>query len=206
MRNAGVSVIWMVLRASVLLALPGLGLGGCAGGGPAELAIAPGEYPAAFDTAREVLRDARFDIDRVDARAGVLTTSARASTGLSLPWDLAFTDGALEDLLNRHARRIRVTFEPAAEGDAPPIRDLMAAEPAPLVMRVRVLVEREQRPGWRLESSSVQLSTRSSDPALAQRGLEPSYTVALREDPELSGRLTGVIAERLAAGRGGAGE
>ena len=185
--------------------------GGCAAGGPGELAIGPGDYPAAFEAAREVIRDARFDIDRVDARAGVITSAPRVSTGIALPWDMAGSTPArqLGDLLNRHARRIRVTFEPAgAAGEEAAGRpDLLATEPMGLVMRVRVLVEREQRPGWRLESTAVQLSGRARDPELERRGMQPGYTVVLREDPDLSGKLAARIAERMeemAAGRLGA--
>src|SRR5690606_38676825 len=129
----------------------------CASGGPTEVAIGPGEYAAAFNAARDVLRDARFEIDRVDARAGVITTVPKTTTWRDL-----------EDVLNRHGRRVRVSFDPAGEAAEPDtIRDLLTEEPGELVMRVRVVVEREQRPGWRLESSAAHLSTRAGDPALA---------------------------------------
>lgn len=195
----------VVLAAALGLWAVGVGglLGGCAAPGPTELSIAPGRYAAAFDAAREVLRDARFDIDRVDARAGVITTTRRVATGVALPWDMAGTsaDQQVEDFMNRQSKRIRVSFEPAAAATEPkepaPIRDLLGAEPGELVMRVRVLVEREQRPTWRLESTSVRLSTRSGDPALARRAMEPGYAVVLREDVELGGRLAARIARRL---------
>ena len=173
-------------------------LGGCASGGATELAIGPGEYAAAFDAARDVLRDARFEIDRVDARAGVITTAPKTTTWRDL-----------EDVRNRQGRRGRVAFEPAGqawgEGEAPadPVRDLLAEEPGELVMRVRVVVEREQRPGWRLESSAAHLSTRAEDPALVRRGMEPGYTVALREDTALGGELAQRIAKRLRRDAGG---
>lgn len=195
--------------AIALLAVVATGLwtGGCAARGPSELAIAPGDYPAAFEAAAEVIRDARFDIDRVDARAGVISSTPRVSTGIALPWDMAGStpERQFEDLLNRHARRIRITFEPAEEARQPEgaAPDLLAAEPMPLVMRVRVLVEREQRPGWRLDSTAISLSRRASDPALARRGMEPGYTVVVREDPDLSARLTERIAERIERSRGG---
>ena len=187
----------------VAAAVIGVWLGGCAARGPNELAIAPGDYPVAFEAAQEVIRDARFDIDRIDARAGVITSASRVSTGIALPWDMAgSTPGRqLEDLLNRHARRIRVTFEPAptAEGEPAPAANLLGAPPPELVMRVRVLVEREQRPGWRLDSTSIGLSARAADPALIQRGMHPGYTVVLREDPDLGARLAERIGERIDA-------
>ena len=176
-------------------------LGGCASGGATELAIGPGEYAVAFDAARDVLRDARFEIDRVDARAGVITTAPKTTTWRDL-----------EDVLNRHGRRVRVSFEPAGEpvggeaGEAAEgntIRDLLTEEPGELVMRVRGVVEREQRPGWRLESSAAHLSTRAEDPALVRRGMEPGYTVAVREDAALGGELAQRIAKRLRRSAGG---
>ncbi len=201
--------------AIVLLAVvvTGLWTGGCAAPGRGEVVIAPGDYPAAFEAAAEVIRDARFDMDRVDARAGVISSSPRVATGIALPWDMAGStpERQFEDLLNRHARRIRITFEPVeamegtggAGGVGGAAPDLLAAEPMPLVMRVRVLVEREQRPGWRLDSTAISLSRRAGDPALAQRGMEPGYTVVVREDPDLGERLAERIAERIGSKRGG---
>ena len=49
--------------------------------------VEPGQYAVAFDTARDVLRDNLFTLDRVDGRAGVITTQAKRSAGLASPWD-----------------------------------------------------------------------------------------------------------------------
>ncbi len=61
-------------------------LGGCATKGPASFDVAVEAYPAVFQAAKEQLRRAGFTLDRVDARAGVITTRAKPSSGFFTPW------------------------------------------------------------------------------------------------------------------------
>lgn len=192
----------MMIRSLVLLlalAAPAALSGGCAAGpvGDATLAVPAERYAAAFDAAREVLRDARFDLDRVDARAGVITTQPKKSIGLLSPWDTEQSTVRQEadDLFNRQRRAVRVTFEPP-DGPPPAGTDLLTSDAAEFIMRVSVVVEREHQPGWRLESTSVRLNTRSTDLALAERGLTPWYTVAVAQDPAFASRLTEEIRRR----------
>src|SRR5438128_989361 len=72
-------------------------------------------YAEAFDTARQTLRDTGFILERVDARAGVITTQPKTTAGLLTPWDREQTSFGqdLEDLFQRHQRIVRVEFEPA---------------------------------------------------------------------------------------------
>ena len=74
------------MRAFLLL-ISVLVLSGCATSRPAEFATAPGGYAAAFDAAREVLREFRFELERVDARSGIITTRPKATAGLATLWD-----------------------------------------------------------------------------------------------------------------------
>lgn len=191
----------LAMMATMTAAAWALTLGGCAAGS-AQCAVPAGAYSATFEAARNVLRDERWLIERVDASAGVLTTQRRA--------DLVVDDaaGTLENLANRQLRHVRITFEPA-EGGAAPIPPADAQDPertslspdltagdVPLVMKVSVLIERVQRPGRRVQSDSIRLTSYSSDPALAERGLEPQFAAAAGNDAVMAGNLARRIAER----------
>lgn len=198
-------------RAAIALLLGAL-LGGCSSPQkPAAFTVAPGDYPAAFDAAKEVLRDYRFELDRVDARAGVITTRPKTSGGLVSPWDReqSTLGQELEDTLNAQFRTVRITFEPAdaataaageprpqaAPGPAP--ADIRLAD-TPLTARVQVIVERAQRPLWRVEQSAVFQSSFARDPDLARR-VGGRYTVPFAQDTRLAGRVADAIARRAAA-------
>ncbi len=178
----------------VLLVLAGCGTPPKSKGG---FAVAPGRYDAAFDAARETLIERRFELERVDARAGVITTRPKPSSGLATPWDSEQTtlDQEVEDLFNRQQRLVRITFEPVAPGGIPP--DDLRAVPGELTARVDVVVERLHRPGWQVEPGAVRFSTYAQDPALAERGMWPTYAVPFSQDPDLAGRLAAEIERRL---------
>lgn len=180
------------LLACLLLAL----LTGCASSGNPSLSLAPAQYPAAFEAAKDVLAAYRFDLDRVDAGEGVITTKPKATAGLVTPWDTeqSTLDDEVDDLFNQQQRRVRITFEPAQEGPAAP--DLRTYV-GPVAARVEVVVERTRRPGWRLETTSIRYSTFTQDPALVDRGMWPQYTVPIAQDPELAARLADGIRNRL---------
>lgn len=184
--------------------------------GPVEFTIAPGQYAAAFDAAKEVLRDYRFDLERVDARAGVLTSTPKSTGGLATPWDRdqSSMGQELEDMANNQQRRVRITFEPAgaapptgdggaqASANHPPVPDVRLAE-GPIVARVQVAVDRVQRPLWRVEETSISRSSFARDPALAARGMQPSYAVPFSQDPRLAQRIARAIEDRMTrAGEG----
>lgn len=63
-------------------------------------------------------------------------------------------------------------------------------------MSVRVIVERLNRPGWRVNPVSVRLSTYAIDTDLRQRGLSYQYAVARNNDMELAKRLADEIVLR----------
>lgn len=187
-----------------------------------SLAVPASRYVEAFDAAREVLKAQRFDLDRVDARGGVITTRAKLTSGFATPWDTEQTTLGQEwtDLVNQHQRTVRVVFEPAAEAkpgealkDVP--RDLLAytraytgANAGALVARVEVKIERIQRPGWRPDTRALRYSTYTFDPELIKRRELPSYATPAGGDALLAQRIAGKIGERLkseGAAAGGAG-
>ncbi len=165
--------------------------GGCASRetGSREFAIAPGGYAAAFDSAREVLRRMDFELERVDAAAGVITTLPHYSTGAFEPWDS--TQSSLkdewEDAVNMQARAVRVTFAPA-EGAA----DGAPADETEMVGSVWVTLYRNQRSGRRLDSEWVGGSTFAGDPLQQQRHTS-NYLVPIRRDEPLEARLAARI-------------
>lgn len=186
---------------------------------PATLHIPAGDYARAFDAARHELRDAGFVLERVDAWSGVITTRASTSAGFATPWssDQSSIGQELGDFAHRNRRIVRITFEPAppappapptpptpsaANGEpaaprtepfAEPTTDLRAAD-TDLVMRIRVIVERVQQPGWRIDTSSIRQSSYATDPALVARGMQPTFAVPREEDPLLAARLARRIA------------
>ncbi len=92
-------------------------MGGCAlsGGGAFDGTpemVAAGAYGETFDAAKDVLRAYRFELERVDAREGVITTKASAASGWVTPWkDYASdSDGAWRDTVQDEARVARVVF------------------------------------------------------------------------------------------------
>jgi len=172
----------------LLLLLPTALLVGCAARGTGEFAIPAGRYDDAFVATRAVLRDSGFDIERVDARAGVITTLPKPSAGWATPWDTEQSSPAQEtsDLFNRQRREVRVAFEPSpAEGE-------------PVCAKVTVTVSRVQSPGVRPNPRSIQLTTISRDPALSDRGVWLGYAVAVTRDTNLEARLARKVESAMA--------
>lgn len=200
-------------------------LGGCAGKTAPEptLRVEPGAYPAAFEAAKDVLRAYAFELDRVDATSGVLTTHARGSAGFATPWvpHASSLGDAGQGFLDRERRRAAVVFEPAASETPAPMEPSGEAESAPtstrfdpdvlsvldrageldpdaaLQARVIVWVERVYRPGRRVGSTSVRLASFTSDPDLKSQGLEPAFARPTRDDPGLEGRMLRAIEARV---------
>lgn len=181
-------------------------VGGCATGpsaSPPESAVVEvgaGEYARTFDAARRVLRDRGFILERVDARAGIITTQPKTTAGLVTPWDREqqSLSQEAEDFLQRQQRVVRVTFEPVAVAD--PAADEASKPPenlntssTPLNMRVQVTIERISVPGRRLEPEAIKESSYAYDPALGARGMQPSYEVATRRDAAGERRLVELI-------------
>ncbi|MFN0011760.1 MAG: hypothetical protein ACKVS8_08980 [Phycisphaerales bacterium] len=187
-----------------LLALALLCLaGGCAAPAPTQtqLDVASATYPAAFQSARDVLREFDFILERVDAQAGILATAIKPTAGAATPWDQEQTSlsNEVEDLFNRQARSVRISF---SAPDEPGQTDLRRAT-SPLNMRIVATLYRRQRPGWRPEPTGVALhrhwqDTQSPSPPL-RPGDEPAeQIVAFDEDRALAALLAERIRERLA--------
>lgn len=151
--------------------------------GPSQTSI-PGledqaSYEAAFQAARDELRDRGYLLDRVDAAAGVITTQRSG------------VPGGVGDVLNRQRHYVRVTFSPPG-GEV--------VEAGSRTVDVRVITERVSRPGWRVPPASVRLSSTTADPSLDDRGLRPVYAVPIEDDASASAELLGAIRRRIGHG------
>jgi hypothetical protein len=187
----------------LLLVLLAYALAGCSSAdraSPAELRIGPGGYAGVFDAAREAVTAFGFELDRVDARAGVITSRAKTTGGLLTPWDEEQSTARqeIEDLINDQQRRVRITFSRADQQALPDDADLRQQD-GPMTARVEVAVDRIHHPGWRVEPTSVQQSRRWRDPGLQARGMAPAYEVPFTLDPRLAERIAERIVRRTAA-------
>lgn len=190
---------------SALVLFVAFGLGGCRGaGGRTTFDIPSGRYERAFDATRDVLADARFRLERVDARRGVITTQAKGTVGLLTPWDGEQSSFVheWEDVTNQQERVVRVTFTPAADQPIPGPDEAPAdyrSGAGSMVANVEVHVLRVRWPGWRPETESIRRSTRSLDPLQHSRGVRPGMRTELRDDPAFAARLAERIRRKLGA-------
>lgn len=180
-----------VLGFTVLFSIVAWGIG-CAAKGPSTFAVSAGGYGTAFESAREVLRDRRFPIERVDFDQGVITTAGKPSSGYATPWDLDQTTLSQEfsDLVNHQNRRVRVTFENA---DGSPTLNPNTETRG----RVDVVVYRMQDYSMRPASRALLYSTRSTDPTLSAQGIYPQYEVPSQADSRLADRLARQIEREM---------
>ncbi len=201
--DGGMFRLCRLLRPLTLIAIATF-LAGCASRQPmpATFHVPAGQYADAFDAARDRLRSMRFELDRVDARAGVITTRPKHSAGFASPWDReqsTFTQ-EWEDLANEQYRTVRILFQPAQPTHAEPSPgESTPAPPVParstaadlrsftgdLAGTVVVVIERKSRPLWRIDPTGVRLSTFSRDPI----GGSPRVLVPIARDQRLEGRL-----------------
>jgi len=180
----------------ILMIAPLLGatLGGCQASAPGStsLRIAPGAYTATFQAFKDELRADGFELDRIDARAGVITTRPHFSAGLATPWigDESTIEQEFEGLLNRQQRRVVVKFTPIGNGAESEAEDLAidlrdsVARDRDIRAQVVVHVERIHRVGLRPSSASVRLSS------VARHGQdhdpdEPLWTTTVVEQDDL---------------------
>lgn len=185
------------IRGFSLLALAAA-LSGCTSTGkPGPVQVSSGSYQAAFDAAKESLRDLNFQLDRIDAAAGVITTKSKDTGGLMTPWDTEQSSAAQEweDMLNQQSRLVRVSFLPAdPAADTLDLRDYSG----PVVANIDVVVIRTNRPNWRVQPRSVLSSRFARDPVQIDRGFGGAYDVPSTRDTRLADRLADEIRDRMA--------
>ena len=141
--------------------------------GDVAFTVADGSFEETFSAARSVLRDYRFTLDRVDAQAGVITSTPQASAGIIAPWESTQSSASeeIEDLLHQQSRRVRVEF---FDNNTKGV--------------VTVAVERTQLSNLR-PSQIVGLTTQAYDPQAEARGQAGVYQVVVRRDDDLAKRI-----------------
>lgn len=87
---------------------------------PIGVAFDSPESDRLWNAAREVLRDHRFTLDRVDRRRGVITTMPETSQGVGEFWrsDVATREDLWESTLNAMRRTVTIRFVGADPDDA----------------------------------------------------------------------------------------
>lgn len=202
----------LVLGWAALLAV------GCATTSP-DIEVPASEYTEAFTAARDVLHSYRFTLERVDARAGVITTQPRSSGGFLTPWNtLESTLGQeWEDTVHNQQRRVEIVFSPflpptpadapsattaasdSLEAPAEPVfkpnqarehaLDLIEA-PRDTNAHVRVVLERIYQYGWRPNTRSSYLGSYTQN---TQADVPSRVEVEISNDEQLAGRIAAEI-------------
>jgi hypothetical protein len=164
----------------------------------AQAQVVAGEYGVAFEAAKDELRRLGFSLDRIDARAGVITTQPKTSAGWATPWERVESTARQEtdDLIHRQRRIVTVSFSPVSEGVQSSSEDLRRWT-GPFRVDVRVAVERVYRFGMQLQPVSIRLSSVATDPDLRRRGAQPGLAVVSDNDEWLAGRIAGRIQREL---------
>lgn len=188
----------------LLAALLGSALTGCqsATPGSTSVLIAPGAYAATFQAVKDELRASGFELDRIDARAGIITTRPHVSAGLATPWiGVESTIGQeFEGLLNRQRRTVRVVFAPSestpetSESASPFDARRLDVE---LRAQVEVRVERVHRLGLRPSPASVRLSSVMDRGDRGGADEEPWTTTVIGDDDMLAARFVRGVAARV---------
>ncbi len=193
-----------------------VGLVGCAPTGPRAFTFEASSYPAVFDATREEIRVARFELNRVDARNGVISTELKETGGLATPRDSEQQTLGQEwqDLLNDQLREVRVWFRPvggvggvgaesAREADeVEPGADLreMASGTVAMEATVEVILHRRRQPGWQVETESIRRSGKYTTPEFGRRQMYAGSTTPIRRDDDFARELTQRIMKRAGLG------
>jgi hypothetical protein len=204
---------------AVLAAVLVLGaLGGCARAiveGPNAVPVAARDYAGLFQASILVLRDEGFIINRQDFRFGIMNTRPLASPTAYEPWQRQNTTAyqAWESTFNYERRTVTVTLEPAgspvgesastsATQPAQAPLATAAAPPPSYILRVEVLIERQQNPTQQMTGSSsghAVVADLSATPAdLAERGITDKYWLPITRDPYMERQLVAEILRRAA--------
>ncbi|MBX3321683.1 MAG: hypothetical protein KF757_01700 [Phycisphaeraceae bacterium] len=163
---------------------------GCAGPRAGVVFVLDADaYESAIGASRSVLRDAGFEIDRVDAEAGIITTLLKPTAGFATPWDGEQSTLGQEtsDLLNQQHRSVTITFA----SDNPDADLRLTTEP--IAARVDVVIYRIRTSGWKIETETISRSSFSRDPIAQSQGSPGRFAQPVKRDDKLAERLSARI-------------
>lgn len=183
------SFLFSLVAATGLMVLVGCGSRAVA----PSFELSADDYAEAFDAARDVLRERGFELDRVDARAGVITTAPRASAGLATPWiqhspTLREASGAT---LHPDRRMAIVSFAPV--GAPSPVSDLREHDGG-FLLAVEAPKLRLRRVGRHLDSTAIRFANWWRDPSEP----DPMVLTPVEAADDLAADLADRIRARLA--------
>lgn len=165
---------------------------------PTGFTIGAGRYDEAFNAAKDVLREFEFELERVDARSGIISTAPRASSGAATPWipHAASARDALEGLLQFEQRVARIQF--THEGPHPVLGDDIRVVQSPVRAEVIVQVERFHRPGRRFDPSGIRLQSRWIDPSVLTSASQTGWHIDnAGMDQPLAARIAAALGRRV---------
>ena len=173
----------------------------------ADLTLNSNNYNQTFDSTKNTLRNAGYQLDRVDRRFGIITSQPVVAGSILEPWrDITATpEQALDSTLNFEHRIIRIAFIPASGTSAstqstntsPPQNPALAQiQPTTaqantdlstytgtIRLDVQAIIERAHQPGRQIESTSLRRSSYTIDPSLAERGIPRKFWEVVARDP-----------------------
>ncbi|MFK7760027.1 MAG: hypothetical protein AB8C13_08775 [Phycisphaerales bacterium] len=143
--------------------------------------VSVGDRQAIIDATRDVLIDYQFEINRVDARRGVVTTAYKSTQGIASPWDSeqGSLNHEMADFVNQHERGVRVLIDDDGQ------------------VLVSVVVRRVHRPQWRVETESIRLSTHATVIDSDGNAQPSQFVTPIGLDEQLARRIGERIQSRL---------
>ncbi|MGH7244706.1 MAG: hypothetical protein ACREJD_14935 [Phycisphaerales bacterium] len=189
------------VSSSILITVGAAALVGCAAQSP-DVSVPAADYTEAFTAARDVLHSYRFTLDRIDARAGILTTQASSNAGFFTPWSRQESTPSQEweDTIHNQQRRVEIVFTPelSPETRETHLKSNQAREstsdllesPRNTNAHVVVVIERIYQFGWRPNTKSTTLTTLTEN---TQPDAPSRVEVNIADDPHLAGRIAAEI-------------
>jgi hypothetical protein len=165
---------------------------------PARISFDSSAYQDVFSASREILREFRFAINRVDAARGVITTHPKRTVGFVSFWDQeqSSVSQEFEDFANQQERSVRVRFRQAEDSDS-------SALTTQSELSVVVLLYRVHRPHWRVESETLRLSSHASSRDAQGRREAREFREPIGQDRALAERIAQRIAEQFSQDQSG---
>lgn len=161
--------------------------GGCASAGGRATALLPSSrYADTFEAAKEEIISRGFALERVDARQGLIVSSPISTAGAATLWTRTEVGAGaeVESFLHRDRRRVTVRFTAAGGVDGAGTGVDLRFYDGPIEARVEAVRERMHRPGLRLSSAAVRLTSVTDAPeqpevVLFETGDDPGLAAAV---------------------------
>jgi hypothetical protein len=173
-------------------------LGGCASQPTGSTFSVPaGSYEQAFDHSKDVVRAWGFELDRVDAARGVITTRPVSASGFATPW-INHAQGlgdAWRNTARPERRLVRIAFIPDSGASEADVRTHDGSFTGSVEVAILVL----DRPWRRPDPTSIRFTSVALDPVAINQGNSGVREYEAGLDEGLGSRLAASI-NRLTTG------